>query len=45
MGLETVSMKNDFAQIYPEGITRAEEQFHERDWSGEPLGESLPQAA
>ena len=44
-GYIPISMKNDFAQIYPEGITRAEEQFHERDWSGEPLGESLPQAA
>ena len=45
MGYIPISMKNDFAQIYPEGITRAEEQFHERDWSGESLGESLPQAA
>ena len=44
-GYIPISMKNDFAQIYPEGITRAEEQFHERDWSSEPLGESLPQAA
>ncbi len=28
-GYIPVSMKNDFAQIYPEGITPAEKQFHE----------------
>ena len=32
-GYVPVSMKNDFAQIYPEGITRADVQYQERDWS------------
>ena len=27
-GYTPISMKNDFAQIYPESITRAEEQYH-----------------
>jgi D-alanyl-D-alanine dipeptidase len=26
-------MKNDFAVIYPEGITIADEQYHERSWT------------
>lgn len=34
-GYIPVSMKDDFAQIYPEGVTRAAEQYQERDWSGE----------
>ena len=33
MGYIPVSMKDDFAQIYPEGITKAESQYLERDWS------------
>ena len=33
MGYIPVSMQNDFAQIYAEGITRAAEQYHARDWS------------
>ena len=32
-GYIPISMKNDFAQIYAEGITRAEQQYQERDWS------------
>ena len=30
-GYIPVSMKNDFAQIYAEGITRAEQQYQEPD--------------
>ena len=30
MGYTPVSMKNDFAQIYPDGITISSEQYHER---------------
>ena len=33
MGYVPVSMKDDFAQIYPEGISKAETQYQERDWS------------
>ena len=32
-GYIPISMKNDFAQIYAEGITKAERQYTERDWS------------
>ena len=32
-GYIPISMKNDFVQIYAEGITRAEQQYQERDWS------------
>ena len=32
-GYVPISMKNDFAQIYAEGITPADSQFQERDWS------------
>ena len=35
-GYVPISMKNDFAQIYAEGITKAPEQYVERDWSGAP---------
>ena len=35
-GYIPISMKNDFAQIYAEGITKAPEQYVERDWSGAP---------
>ncbi len=35
-GFTPVSMKNDFAQIYPEGITKAPEQYREHDWSDAP---------
>ena len=31
-GYTPISMKNDFLQIYPEGITRADEQYHKSDW-------------
>ena len=45
-GYVPVSMKNDFAQIYPEGIVKASEQYHERDWSNEPwYQEELDDAA
>ena len=33
-GFIPVSMRNDFAKIYPDGITKAAEQFHEREESG-----------
>ena len=35
-GFIPVSMKNDFGRIYPEGITKASEQYQERDWSDAP---------
>ena len=31
-GFILVSMKMDLAAIYPEGITKASEQFREREW-------------
>jgi hypothetical protein len=30
-GYVPISMKNDFAQIYEEGITKADEQYHETE--------------
>ena len=33
-GFIPVSMRNDFAKIYPDGITKADEQYHEREESG-----------
>lgn len=38
-GYIPISMKNDFAQIYPEGITIAEQQYTEPQWSIEPAAE------
>ena len=35
-GYIPISMKNDFAQIYTEGITKSEEQYQEHDWSDAP---------
>ena len=32
-GFIPISMKMDFAAIYPEGITKASEQYQEREWS------------
>ncbi|MBR0162357.1 MAG: haloacid dehalogenase-like hydrolase [Oscillospiraceae bacterium] len=32
-GYIPISMKNDFAQIYAEGITKADQQYLEHDWS------------
>ena len=32
-GYIPISMRNDFTQIYAEGITKADQQFQERDWS------------
>ena len=32
MGYIPISMRMDFAQIYPEGITRADEQYNAADW-------------
>lgn len=29
-------MKNDFSQIYEEGITKAAKQYREHDWSDAP---------
>ena len=45
MGYIPVSMKNDFAQIYPEGIAPAEEQYREPEWAETPEEEALPDAA
>ena len=38
-GYIPVSMENDFAQIYPEPITKAAEQYHERKPESEPAGQ------
>ncbi len=35
-GYIPISMRTDFAQIYPEGITKAEEQYQERVWTVVP---------
>ncbi len=35
-GYVPISMKDDFARIYPEGITRAAVQYQKRDWSDAP---------
>ena len=43
-GFIPVSMKNDFGQIYPEGITKAAEQYQERDWSSEPWYQETEEA-
>ena len=32
-GYIPISMKNDFVQIYADGITRASQQYQERDWT------------
>ena len=32
-GYIPISMKNDFARIYADGITKAPQQYQERDWS------------
>ncbi len=32
-GYVPISMKNDFARIYAEGVSRADEQYRERDWT------------
>ncbi|MBP5261750.1 MAG: haloacid dehalogenase-like hydrolase [Clostridiales bacterium] len=37
MGYVPVSMRNDFAQIYPEGITRADVQYHPAELTGDLL--------
>ena len=39
-GYIPISMKNDFAQIYAEGITPASQQYRERDWTA-----AAPEAA
>ena len=44
-GYIPISMKNDFAQIYPEGIAPAEEQYREPEWAEPPEEEALPDAA
>ena len=36
-GFIPISMKNDFAQIYPDGITKAPEQYQEPERSSEEL--------
>ena len=44
-GYIPISMKNDFAQIYPDGVVPAEEQYVEPEWTAEPEKEELPNAA
>ncbi|MDO5133044.1 MAG: HAD family hydrolase [Eubacteriales bacterium] len=49
-GYIPVSMKNDFARIYEEGITKSAEQYQDRDWSDAPWyedeeEEEIPDAA
>ena len=44
-GYIPISMKNDFAQIYDEGITKAPEQYQERDWTEAPWYEEEQDAA
>ena len=44
-GYIPISMKNDFAQIYPDGIIPAEEQYHEPEWAADPDEEEIPDAA
>ena len=44
-GYIPISMKNDFAQIYPDGVVPAEEQYTEPEWTAEPEEEDLPNAA
>lgn len=41
-GYIPISMKNDFAQIYPEGITIADQQYTEPKWSTDPAVEPAP---
>ena len=41
-GYIPISMKNDFAQIYPEGITKAEEQYTEPEWNTDPVSYPEP---
>ncbi|MBQ9035967.1 MAG: haloacid dehalogenase-like hydrolase [Erysipelotrichaceae bacterium] len=41
-GYIPISMKNDFAQIYPEGITIAEQQYTEPEWDTNPSTEPAP---
>ena len=40
MGYIPVSMKNDFAQIYPEGVKKGEEQYRKSDWVPETEAET-----
>ena len=44
-GYIPISMKNDFAQIYPDGIVPAEAQYVEPEQAAEPEEEELPNAA
>ena len=44
-GYIPISTKNDFAQIYPDGIAPAEEQYHEPEWAADPDEEEIPDAA
>ena len=37
MGYIPVSMKNDFGQIYPEGITKSQVQYNRADWVPEEV--------
>ena len=35
-GYVPISMKNDFLQIYPEGIVPAAQQYQPREWNAAP---------
>ena len=39
MGYIPVSMKNDFAQIYKDGITRSDQQYNKSDWTVDDAAE------
>ena len=44
-GYVPISMKNDFVVIYAEGITRAEEQYREQDWTFDSWNEGIDKEA
>ena len=44
-GYVPISMKNDFAVIYAEEITRAEEQYREQDWTFDSWNEGIDKEA
>ena len=45
MGYIPISMKNDFAQIYAEGIVPSSQQYRERDWTAAVTEAEAPEEA
>ena len=41
MGYTPVSMKNDFGQIYPDGVTISSSQYNEDDWTTDDAEEDI----